>query len=254
MIMLLIWGFSSCNEPTNLQPEIINQTVFLNLTQNKNKQELMLLRTMDDQESIGPRIFLSDFWKYNIPGADINVSINNTYYQFEEDYYINYLKGYTNKGSLEIDPADTCRLIINTNSTIVKGKTVVPNGFDIMKPTSGEIFDIIESTSIEITWTKSNDAFGYYVTIYCDSTFEPPNDAWNGTYYETFFTNDTTQIIKNLFTFNGEATISVSALDKNMYSHLYGGQESAGLVGAYGYFGSSVLRNIKVKLINKVWD
>ncbi|MEO0049830.1 MAG: DUF4249 family protein [candidate division WOR-3 bacterium] len=140
----------------------------------------------------------------------------------------------------------------------VRGKTVVPQPYEILFPRSGDTVTVNDS----MVWTRSRDAKGYFLslrqiedidTLYLDAII--PNDSFDITYDSLLV-----RIPKMFFLFfvapppdspPKPCTLWVWALDTNYYTWVLGatgigGRDSMRLTGGLGVFGSAVERSLPI--------
>jgi hypothetical protein len=121
----------------------------------------------------------------------------------------------------------------------------VPDNFQLLNPTENQTFNYNNKGIVEIPieWTQSIGSYGYIVNV--------------------IYTNNSDVIFSNTLTYTtytfiqdyewtsyrtGQIKIEVLAFDKNYFDHVLRKKPSAGIEGAYGYFGSSILKSVTVNI------
>ena len=253
----LMFSYSSCNlnnEP--LQKE--NYSVLINFISNSSHQKIYIYKTLMPNESVRKFIENNTINNWVCTNALIQISQNSTIF---EDFSIaidtikNRIKSiekfYTNNSNLQITPNTKYYLKIETDNIIITGSTIVPGDFQLQSPLENQTFhynnDFDSSVVIPIKWTKSSNVSGYIVNVDYYDEFNFNYDrvlSYTSSNKETKF--NYIQNFGSSYNTKGRFRIEVLAFDKNYYSHVIKNLPSAGLNGAYGYFGSTVLKTVTI--------
>ncbi|MBN1408890.1 MAG: hypothetical protein JW956_13920, partial [Calditrichaceae bacterium] len=167
---------------------------------------------------------------------------------FSKGYY------YTNNDAIIFQPNTYYELKINIDGKIISGSTITPGDFEILTPAPNSIVNIKDlqtENKLLIKWTKSSTAWGYTGKIIKDYLIMLPDTSYYGSRELSFITTDTSFVIENanILSSEGHLEISISAFDENFYHHHIEMYPEAGVEGAYGYLGSSVLKSVNLSII-----
>ncbi len=228
---------------------MFSESVLFNLVVGKENQELYIYKIVTNNE---PEYYKFSPDNFFLKNADIilfnekmnfssffvkDLSNNNANYWERKLYY-------TNSKKLELYPNTNYKIDILIDNKHIIGSTTTPSDFNIIFPTSNSTFklkDIRNGKGLEIKWEKSDSAMGYIGKVFIHKG--------KGTIAKDrqFVTQDTVYIYNDIYT-TGKAEINILAYDKNYHEHFNQFLQSAGIEGAYGYFGSSVLKSVTVNI------
>ncbi|HEX2866175.1 MAG TPA: hypothetical protein VHO03_03990 [Ignavibacteriales bacterium] len=154
-------------------------------------------------------------------------------------------------GKNTFSPGHSYFLEVKTKLGTAYGSTRLPGDFNITSHPETDTIYIPNNSFIEVElkWTRSNGAFGYIIEQDNIRKFEYSGDTLSGGSSGSSFTFSNTikiGVSKNLIgnTIINKTVITVIAFDKNYYDHHFNYSNSAGLNGAYGYFGSGVVKRV----------
>lgn len=183
--------------------------------------------------------YLKQYDKYFDPGAQISIESDGIevvdFYVESDSQNIRY---YTSD-SFNVLPGKEYHLSINVGNELISGTTNVPETFSIISPVENQVIRYNNNElKVNYKWTKSINSYGYQIQISYAYIF-------GGIIYENNFPfsdniSDTLYIYKTYLEPVDTVYSIISAYDKNYFDHIYRGKESAGIEGAYGYFGSTV--------------
>ncbi len=241
----LVLGCEFSNGPQNKK---YSHSLLFNLVVNETKQEIYIYRIVKDED-------VDDFWGKS-PDVYFEKDVSITLYNPELNYNSFVLKElsntyptarnlfYSNSESLKLYTNTKYNIDISVNSNIITGSTTTPSDFNIITPTPNSTFrlnNLRNKAGINIKWEKSSSAKGYIGKIFIH---KENNDISK---VSQFITLDTTFNWNESFT-TGKAVINIYAFDKNYYKHFIDLSQSAGIKGAYGYFGSSIKKSVTVNI------
>ncbi len=246
-IIFALFLIISC-EPLNSpgEPEY-NYSILFNLIANKKNQEIFIYKVVTGDEQLSYKLE-----KYFVKNAQILIGNKNWNYKhfslIRENTYFNQSKGfhYRNIDSLELLPNSNYNLEVNINGNIIKGTTTTPEDFEIISPKNGSILTYkgrkSQNKKIKIIWNKSGSAKGYIIKTFYSYSIEFNDSLYNISSVNSYITKDTTLSFNTLLQGKGILKLEVQAFDKNYYNHIIEKIPSVGIKGAYGYFGSSILK------------
>lgn len=176
--------------------------------------------------------------------------------RYDLSYYKNpYLPFYTNKKPFNAKPGTDYLLSVSTGVDVITGRLTTPGDFEITSPRSAEeIRGARNLINYNITWNKSKNAAGYFVSVTCPMRLFYPDSTWKVQYI-----NDGSDIIGStscrlgdIFKYysdaiqSGSIVIRVESYDFNYVQHYRNLKESVGLNNAYGCFSSSVMKEVRI--------
>lgn len=243
--LYFIFGCEFNNGPQNKK---YTHSLLFNLVVNETRQEFYIYKIVKDEdvndfEGKSPDIYFEKGANIILYNSDLNYNsfvlkkLSNTYTTARNLFY-------SNSESLKLNTNTKYNIDISINGNIITGSTTTPSDFNIITPTPNSTFrlnDLRNGAGINIKWEKSSSAKGYIGKIFIhkgnnDISKESP-----------FITLDTT-FNWNESSSTGKAVINIYAFDKNYYKHFIDLSQSAGIKGAYGYFGSSIKKSVTVNI------
>ncbi len=254
-ILLFLFGCESLNSPGELEFE---HSVLFHLIANKKSQDFYIYKSASTTDDIS-----GELGNYFVRDAEVsikNISWNYNNFVIQEAPYSPYdSKGfiYTNIDSLKVVPNSEYRLEISINDLEIEGTTIIPGDFEITNPQNNSVLTREElntnSKKINIIWGKSNSAKGYIINVsYSYSYTYPVEYGDTTTYYgldeNSYITNDTSFVFELDYRGFGSLSIQIQAYDENYHKHIIERIPRIGIEGAYGYFGSSVLKTVTVNI------
>ena len=251
LLIILAHNFTGCNNPTSPEKPEYNYSLLFDLTVNKKHQKLYIFKTAGKNEYV--KTGFPDK-KYLILNAVIELTNPNIYFNsfiidssiVKNPYYYKEFF-YKNENDINLKPLTNYILNIKINNKIISGITQPPGNFDIITPYQNIVIN--RNTKTKIQWSKSINAYGYIINVSNNYSV-----IWNDTthFLNEFFsvtTKDTSYIFDSSYFHNkGKGEIKIIAFDKNYYNHVIQKIPSAGIKGAYGYFGSSVMKSVTIKI------
>ncbi len=251
LIIFLILNLDGCSNPNEPGQPDYDYSLLFNLTVNQVNQKTYLLRTVSVNEDVD---LFFDIKKSFLKNAKISLSNSIINYDnfiidsSKSDYFNQKELFYQNNTPLILLTSTDYYLKIKINNKLITGRTQTPGNFRIIKPNNNVTINKNKITNI--TWTKSTNAKGYIIKLEQINSY-----TYNDTihYYSdihSFITKDTSFVFSdwNLFR-KGKVLIKVQAYDKNYYNHIIRKVPQVGIEGAYGYFGSSVLKTVIINLV-----
>ncbi len=242
--MMILFGiiFTACENLNDPGEPKYKHSVLFKLNSGISKQRFYVYNVVPLAEySDG---YLKQYDKYFDPSAQISIESNGVnvfdFYVESDSQNIRY---YTSD-SLNVLPGKEYHLSINVGNEVISGTTKVPEAFNIISPVENQIIQYTNNELIvNYKWTKSINSYGYQIQINYAYMF-------GGVLYENNFPfgdniSDTLYVYKTYLEPLDTVYSLISAYDKNYFDHIYKGQESAGIQGAYGYFGSSTQTRLK---------
>ena len=242
LFIIVVFSCDPLNEPVNN----IKYSMIGNLVVNANQQEMYIYNTiaLNDLNWISGGSISSN--KYLAKNAKIIVkNEENTSYSYMLNLDTNV---YYYTSSFKPKPLNRYTLKISINGDELNGETISPGDFSIISPLPNQHFTQVNDTiKIPTIWNASKNSFGYKVSVFSNY------NVWNnysGRYSReiSFITQDTSFIYEEKTRGRSIYRIEIMAFDKNFYEHIIQKIPSAGIKGAYGYFGSSVLKSITIKI------
>ena len=247
ILLIFTYGCEFDNVPEN---KILSESLLFNLVVGKENQEFYIYRIVNDDEKVYYR-YSTD--KYFLKDASIilyndKMNFNSFFVKNLTDSNVNYYNKrnlyYSNSEKLELYPNTNYKIDISINNKHIIGSTTTPSDFNIIFPTPNSTFklkDIESGKGLTIKWGKSNSAKGYIGKVFIhkgnsiigkDSQFITQDTIFNYTQIHS----------------TGKAEINIFAYDKNYHNHFIEFSQSAGIEGAYGYFGSSIKKSVTVNI------
>jgi hypothetical protein len=220
------------------------------LSTSKSSQQIYFNRIKDLYEihmdehgvsdSICSLVFISNA-KVSVNGFQFNEIINN-YWEFS--YYELDKPGF-------IQPENEYNLLIINGNDTITGSTRVPKSFSIISHPRESTYTLYSSSeTIKVFWEKSQNAKGYFYTVFYPSLTE----TWNGVDYvinrhsDTKLTKDTCVNIILSDDYD-KYTIKVGAYDDNFDNYYNNKIYSSGVKGAYGVFCSIAVDSIIINVV-----
>lgn len=242
VIILCAIIFTACENLNDPGEPKYKHSILFNLSSGINKQKLYIYNISSlSAASFG---YLKEYDKYFDPNVAISIESNGS---IISDFYVesdsDNVRYYTSE-SLNVLPGNEYHLSINVGNEVISGTTKVPEAFNIISPVENQIIQYTNNELIvNYKWIKSINSYGYQIQITYAYMF-------GGILYENNFPFsdnilDTLYVYKTYLEPVDTVYSIISAYDKNYFEHIYRGQESAGIQGAYGYFGSSTQRRLK---------
>jgi hypothetical protein len=227
------------------------------LVAHQNKQYVYVYRTASLAEqpiySFGRPGDTGNYVNFFIKNADIKViDSDSATYQFQ--YHFTALSNgfidsvyYSNIRDFNIQPNSRYFFDVYLNGDVILGETHTPGDFDIIYPINDQISNLSNGEYVaDVIWTNSLNSLGYIIqlTMYSHSLQNTPvKDLYTYTVFDTLFS----QQIPIRGDKPDSCVIDIYSFDINYYNHKYENVESSGISGAYGFFGSSILKTVKVK-------
>ena len=240
-----------CCDDLNTPIPTLKQSVVCNLIAGATTQRVYLYRATSvddpgpDYYSFLPITNDARFVPYVIAGGEVFVrdemqSIIPFVFSIDSLYGTIVGKPYKNRETFIVQPGTRYYLSATTPFGRITGSTIVPGEFSILRPSPNEVFS--KGATLIIQWTKSVNAFGYYVRVSDDHPRFPMtiSTLLKDTTYSVNLNPDSGT--------TGQITIRVFAYDKNCDDHRSRGVSSAGIANANGCFGSSVLRTVSIRM------
>ncbi|HEX2960950.1 MAG TPA: hypothetical protein VHO43_04115 [Ignavibacteriales bacterium] len=170
---------------------------------------------------------------------------------------ISYGKGYKSPGKTDFVPGRKYYLSVETPFGKAQGETRFPGDFEITSHKNSDTIMVPEdkTVNIELSWTKSEGAYGYVVydgstRIIESSDGNSRNNYGGGRVFATVDNRIVLPVYKSAYgkgrIIKSEELITITAYDNNFRAHHYESNNSAGVKGAYGYFASAVSKTIKL--------
>ncbi len=228
--ILFLVSCESMNEPV----ENIEYSLISNLIVNEPVQKIFIYRTLGLSEKFRDANGNNNYRDYFSKNADITI-YDDTNFPYHFKMPNDTSKHYLNETQISIIPGKSYSISININGNKIFGETVVPNDFKIIKPMLNQHFINNNILDIPIQWSNSLNSMGYLIKIYKPFNVNP----------YSIILRDTSFVFKR-GVIMGEYKFEIIAFDKNFYNHIIENIPSAGIDGAYGYFGSSVLKSVKI--------
>lgn len=149
---------------------------------------------------------------------------------------------YVSEDTLGLNPRQSYDLSITGNGVNISGSTAVPADFVISSQT--HIKNVNGAIHYDVSWSKSDGAFGYSITI------ETTGSLFGFRVKDRFSLEaEDTSITGQHFLLGpiqpDTCTVTVIANDRNYWDHVVQEKEVAGITGARGYVGSSIVRKIQ---------
>lgn len=241
IVFFLLFNLFACENLNDPGMPKYNFSIFVNIQAGIDKQKFYIYHTIPLEEyQYG---YLKEFDKYFEPNAVISLqtdSINYTNFFVESDSQ--NIRYYTSNNFIA-NAGREYQLKIQIGGELIEGRTVVPNEFEIISPQENQIISFVNKLDVNYSWTNSKNSNCYFIQV------EYPF-LYNGIQQNTTFIFD--QNIQDT-TFNFISYLepvdtvytSVTSFDINYFNHIFNGFESAGVEGAYGYFGSSLFKRNK---------
>lgn len=257
--MLLVLMVSGCENLNDPGPTEFNNSLQFNLVVNSGEeQSLFIYRTAQLSERTDRNQYLTDAWAevYDkrfdylfVQDAGIYLSgPNSDSVQFTIKTDSVYRNKYVSPGNFKPEVLKEYVLSVKANNQQFTGRTLTPGNFNILAPKEGQTYSGTgHSYDLNILWTSSPRAAGYIVKIV---PLTKSSSKWDNTILYSDVRTDTSfnyQYDLYYKPFIDSCKIEIYAFDKNYYAHVHGKDDCTGLSGAYGFFGSSVLKSIKIK-------
>lgn len=260
-ICLTIIFLSGCEDLTDPGKFVKKNSLIFVLKSGDKKQKLYLYRNLNISEEI-PGYPFGNYDEYFREGADIYIfdgknSFNDfAVEKFTGDFF-NFInsKYYTNNKEIKFFPSTNYNLIIEVDGQKITGNATTPGPFEIENYNYRDTLFVNTNKnyeSIEINWTKSENAKYYTVEMHkakTDSIFingeltiinynfdYPPSAS------ETIFNSTNYKI--NVPIDVDSVKIDITAYDENSYKHFYLGHDEVGVTNAHGVFGAAVVNSI----------
>jgi len=238
LCIIFLLGIISCkqlNEPSNS----LKYSMIGNLILNSSHQEMYIYNTIPLNEN-----------KWNdFPHTDNNYFVKNANILINNEKNITFRYNlnmdssvYYYTANFNIKPLNRYTLKVVINGEEITGETYLPGSFSILSPLPEQHFTQVNDTiKIPFVWNASSNSFGYIIHFF---------EKYNGKFFrENSFVSQDTSF---LFTLNERGRkkykFEILAFDKNLYQHIIQKIPSAGIKGAYGYFGSSVMKSVTIKI------
>ncbi len=258
LIFSAILLLSSCIKLDVVEPASYDYSLLYNLTVNDTLQQLYIFKTEPYENytyiNLGPGIKFGPldnqaFIRF-IENAEVNVEGNNgtdysyTYVYDSLEYITKYYSidqhNYLSKNS-------TYELKCKINDQFISGSTTTPGDFNIVFPPNHKRIDLNDyKENVGIMWGESNKAFGYCVKIKTYWTTFYDGEEMSRTNKYEYFTEKNSVDVEASFLMGDKAIIEIRAIDENIYNHIVKEVNQSGLEGAYGVFGSSVMKSVEV--------
>lgn len=152
---------------------------------------------------------------------------------------------------IEVLPSTRYRLtIVLPSGEVIRGSTLVPGAFDVLSPADGDTVWAEEGLArVEVAWTESEGVAGYLVCVERPELILPTGERYRLP-PATHLVNQGRRWSASFFpeSTHDSVFITVLAFDENYHRHVFGGENAAGLEGAFGVFGSMWGRTVKVVL------
>ena len=233
-------------ENLSVQSESHKNSVIFNLTVNAEKQKIFVYNVVGLERQIdGNRVSLDDFNPFFTTNALIELESNNiSFNNFIITRDSNNVIFYTNE-TLIPKPGEIYNLKINVGNNVITGRTIIPDNFQIISPKENQIYHYSNNKfEINTKWESNKSIYGYIVDIFYHINFLELGRYNYLEYSKVVF--DTSYSFISQYLPTDTVRIKVLGFDKNYYEHVFQGKESTGVNGAYGYFGSSILKTVKV--------
>ncbi len=220
-------------------------SLLCNLTLNNKEQKLYLYNIVSLNENAYPLFLLQDYDKYFAENAVININLEGqTLNNFLLKRDTNNVR-YYGCDNLKLKPGEKYNLEVRIGNQLINGSTTIPEDFQIISPTENQniYFSNYEFT-IDIKWKGNKTIYGYILFITYPFYLTGTNSYHTSYFNKVVF--DSSYEFKDTYLPSDKVTINLLGFDKNYYEHIFKGKESSGIKGAYGYFGSSILKTVKV--------
>lgn len=198
---------------------------------------------------------LEESYNPEFTGAQVRI------FSGEDTMDLEYVAGdsYQTRSSVPVAEGDTWFLeVAKFGFDTVRGRTIVPAGFEIVFPGFGDTVSVRDS----MVWTRSRGSKGYYLsfreiadqdTFYIDALI--PNDSFDAS-YDSLFVRITNMLFLLFVAPPPDSppvlcTLRVWALDTGYYDWVFGAaginpRKPSRLSGGFGVFGSVVERLVPV--------
>jgi len=139
-------------------------------------------------------------------------------------------------------------LDVKTEVGEIHGETEVPGDFEILNYRDNDTVRWKNNDlDIDLNWTKSQNAYGYIVKFRIE--YDGYQDFPFSIERIIFSDKNNCRITESRIEWKYYGIIiQVLAYDKNYYYHHFEQYDAVGVTGAYGYFGSGVLKTVKLNL------
>ncbi len=248
-ILFKIFLLYGCQQPNDIGDIEFSNSILFNLIVNQKEQEIYIYRSTLNNNSND----FENFPEYFVDNAIISLDGNNfSYNKFKianahQSGFLSKGNFYTNTEDFILVPKTSYSIAISINDLNITGSTHSPDDFEILSPKQNAIVNlqsIFNEAKLHLSWSKSSSAKGYigkviqpYLATYPDTSFMSVRES-------SFITQDTSFIFSAGGYRKGDAEIIILAYDQNLHNHYFENIPSAGVEGAYGYFGSSVLKKV----------
>ena len=235
---------NSCENISGPGQPGIKYSIIFNLTANAEKQKFYIYNVVGLEESVihfGP---LKDYNKFFSENAFIKIESNgNSFSDFIIRRDTNDVEFYTNE-DLSPKPGEEYKLEIKIEDNTITGTTVIPEDFQIIAPKDGQVIHHSNNTfNIDLKWERKGNVYGYILDVFYHINEKQALLNYLE-YSEIIF--DTSYSFMGQILPTDTVKIRLFGFDKNYYEHVFKGKESSGVKGAYGLFGSSVLKTVRV--------
>lgn len=244
----------SCEKVTEPSLKIMKYSILFNLTLNVEKQKVYIFRSLDRNETIirnynGGNI-TAEVMAYFVENANLSIIDNS-----DQEYPFNFFsdttkeKYYTPESQLSLTEFGTYFLKCVIDGYLINGFTNIPGNFDIIFPTNNQkIFLNDYAEKLNIKWEESELARGYIINFIIHHFYDYEGQVLEFKKELVFITSKNEIAIPTIDLISGTVDIEIIAIDVNYFEHLLGINDSAGLEGSYGVFGSSVLKKVSISI------
>ena len=245
--IFIILLLNSCENLSDPGQAINKNSIICTLTANVNKQRLYIYNVIGlEQRTHGGYVSLDDFNQFFTENALIKIESNSeSFSNFFITQDTNNVKFYSNE-DLNPKPGEVYNLKVKIGDDFITGKTIVPENFQIISPEDNKVISFLKNQfKINLKWENSRNIYGYIMEV---SYHVNPQARYidNFVYYSEVLFDTSYNFIGQDYKPTDTVRIRLLGFDENYYEHVFKGKESSGVEGAYGYFGSSILKTVNV--------